>query len=132
MHPDIDQTQLSEALSSAWQQAVTDALDDLQHPVSYQDQVAPLLPFANSLYTWGFAPEDPSFTDVIDGLLKFAGFPLSDVTLNSSPADIINDISSTLSYDYSFVAPRCRRNQCVPHQSPRLRRQRCHGSARGR
>ncbi|HEY1841265.1 MAG TPA: PE-PPE domain-containing protein [Mycobacterium sp.] len=105
LFPDINPTQLSEALSNGWQQGVTDALQDLQNPVSYQDQVAPWLPFANSLYTWGFAPENPSFTDVVDGLLKFAGFPVSDVTLSSSPTDIINDLSSTLSYDYSSLLP---------------------------
>ena len=105
LYPDIDQTQLSDALSNGWQQGVTDALNDLQHPVSYQDQVAPLLPFANSLYTVGAAPEDPSFTDVVDGLLKLVGFPVSDVTLSSSPKDIGGDITSTLSYDYSSLQP---------------------------
>jgi hypothetical protein len=105
LFPDINQTQLSDALSNGWQQGLTDALHDLQHPVSYQDQVAPLLPFADSIYTTGFAPENPSFTDIIDGFLKFAGFPLSDVTLSSSPTDIINDISATLSYDYSSLLP---------------------------
>jgi PE-PPE domain len=101
LYPDIDQTQLSDALSNGWQQGVTDALNDLQHPISYQDQVAPLLPFANSLYTIGVAPENPSFTDTVDGLLKLVGFPVSDVTLSSPPADIIDDISSTLSNEYS-------------------------------
>jgi hypothetical protein len=105
LFPDINQTQLSDALSNGWQQGVTDALNDLQHPVSYQDQVAPLLSFANSLYTIGVAPENPSFTDVVDGLLTYAGFPVSDVTLSSSPTDIVNDISSTLSYDYSSLLP---------------------------
>jgi len=105
LYPDIDQTQLSEALSNGWQQGVTDALNDLQNPISYPDQVAPLLPFANSLYTIGFAPENPSFTDVVDGLLKLFGFPVSDVTLSSPPADIINDISATLSYEYSSTLP---------------------------
>jgi hypothetical protein len=75
LFPDVNQTQLSEALSNGWQQGVAGALSDLQHPVSYQDQVAPLLPFADSLYTWGFAPESPPFTDVVDGLLNFVGFP---------------------------------------------------------
>jgi hypothetical protein len=101
LYPDIDQTQLSDALSNGWQQGVTNALNDLQHPISYQDQVAPLLPFANSFYTNGVAPENPSFTDVIDGLLRLVGFPLSDVTLSSPPTDIIDDISSTLSNEYS-------------------------------
>jgi PE-PPE domain len=105
LFPDINQTQLFDALSNGWQQGVTDALNGLRHPVSYPDQLAPLLPFADSLYTVGVAPEDPSFTDVVDGLLKFVGFPVSDVTLSSSPTDIINDISSTLSYDYSATLP---------------------------
>jgi hypothetical protein len=55
------------------------------------------------LYTHGFAPENPSFTDVIDGLLKLGGFPVSDVTLSSSPTDIANGIDATLSYDYSSI-----------------------------
>jgi hypothetical protein len=105
LFPDINQTQLSDALSNGWQKGVTDALHDLQHPVSYQDQVAPLLPVANALYTSGYSPENPSFTDVVDGFLKFAGFPVSDVTLSSPPTDIINDISATLSYDYSSLLP---------------------------
>jgi hypothetical protein len=105
LFPDINQTQLSDALSNGWQQGVTDALNDLQHPISYQDQVAPLLPFADSVHTFGLAPENPSFTDVVDGLLSAAGFPLSDVTLSSSPTEIINDISATLSYDYSSLLP---------------------------
>jgi hypothetical protein len=105
LYPDINQTQLSDALSNGWQQGVTDALNDLQHPVSYPDQVAPLLPFADSLYTIGFAPENPSFSDTIDGLLKLLGFPVSDVTLSSPPTDIINDISATLSNDYSSTLP---------------------------
>jgi len=105
LSPDINQTQLSEALSNGWQQGVADALKDLQNPVSYQDQVAPLSPFADSLYTFGLGPQDPSFTDVIDGLLKESGFPLSDVTLSSSPTDISNDISATLSYDLASLKP---------------------------
>jgi PE-PPE domain len=103
--PDINETQLADALSNGWQQGVTDALNDLQHPGSYQDQVAPLQPFADSLYTVGVAPQDPSFSDVIDGLLKLVGFPVSDVTLGSSSTDIMSDISSTLSYDVSSLTP---------------------------
>jgi len=105
LYPDINQTQLDAALSTGWQQGVTDALHDLQSPVSYQDQVAPLQPFADALYTIGVAPENASFTDVVDGLLKYAGFPVSDVTLSSSPTDIMNDISSTLSYDFASLQP---------------------------
>jgi hypothetical protein len=105
LFPDVNQTQLADALSNGWQQGVTDALNDLQSPISYQDQLAPLLPFADALHTIGVAPDNPSFTDVVDGLLNYVGFPLSDVTLSSSPTDIINDISATLSYDYSATLP---------------------------
>ncbi|BBX23598.1 hypothetical protein MTER_30090 [Mycolicibacter terrae] len=105
LFPDIDQTQLSEALSSGWQQGLTDAWQAIQNPISYEEQIAPWLPFANSLHTHGFAPENPSFDDVVEGLLKFAGFPLSDVTLSSPPTDIINMISATLAYDYSALLP---------------------------
>jgi hypothetical protein len=105
LFPDINQTQLSDALSNGWQQGVTDALNDLQHPISYQDQVAPLQPFEDALHTIGVAPENPSFTDVVDGLFKDFGFPVSDVTLSSSPTDIVNDINATLSYDYSSLSP---------------------------
>ncbi len=105
LYPDINQTQLSDALSNGWQQGLTDALTDLQHPLSYQDQVAPLLPFADALHTIGYAPENPSFIDVVDGLLKYAGFPVSDVTLSSSPTDIVNDINNTLSYDSASLHP---------------------------
>ncbi len=41
----------------------------------------------------------------MDGFLTIAGFPVSDVTLSSSPTDIINDISATLSYDYASLLP---------------------------
>jgi hypothetical protein len=33
----------------------------------------------------------------VDGFLKDVGFPVSDVTLSSSPTDIADDINSTLS-----------------------------------
>jgi PE-PPE domain len=105
LHPDINQTQLSDALSNGWQQGLTDALNDLQHPISYQDQVAPLLPVEDALYTAFNVPQNGSLIDVVEGFLAIAGFPVSDVTLSSSPTDIINDISSTLSYDVSSLLP---------------------------
>jgi hypothetical protein len=37
--------------------------------------------------------------------LGFVDFPVSDVTLSSSPTDIIDDISATLSCDYSATLP---------------------------
>jgi PE-PPE domain len=105
LFPTIDQTQLADALSNGWQQGVADAIHDLQNPISYQDQIAPFMPFVNAIYTHGFAPADPSFSEFLDGFLKFVGFPVSDVTLSSPPADIINDISATVSNEYSSTLP---------------------------
>ena len=101
LFPDVDQTQLADALSNGWQQGVADAIHDLQNPISYQDQIAPFLPFVNAVSTIGLAPENPSFTQFLDGFLKLVGFPVSDVTLGSPPTDIINDISGTVSNEYS-------------------------------
>ena len=105
LFPNIDQTQLADALSNGWQQGVTDALHDLQNPISYQDQIAPFLPFVNAIHTLDLAPDNPTFSQFLDGFLTFVGFPVSDVTLSSPPADIINDISATLSNDYSSTLP---------------------------
>lgn len=105
LFPDIDQAQLSAALSNGWQQGLTDAWHAISNPISYEEQVAPWLPFADSFYTHGFAPENPTFDDVMEGMLTVAGFPVSDVTLSSPLADIINMISSTLAYDYSALLP---------------------------
>ncbi|MFL0180738.1 PE-PPE domain-containing protein [Mycobacterium sp. SMC-15] len=105
LFPQIDLGQLSTALGNGLQQGITDALNALANPVSYEEQIAPWLPFADSLYTHGFAPENPTFNDVMEGLLTLAGFPVSDVTLNSPVADIITMINSTLAYDYSALLP---------------------------
>jgi PE-PPE domain-containing protein len=105
LFPNIDQTQLSDALSNGWQQGVTDAIHDLQSPISYHDQIAPLQPFIDALHTDFNAPQNPSFTDVVDTFLKGAGFPVSNVTLSSSPTEIMNDVSATLSYDSSSLSP---------------------------
>ncbi|WP_409428623.1 PE-PPE domain-containing protein [Mycobacterium sp. SMC-11] len=106
LFPQVDPAQLSQALGNGWQQGISDALNAIANPVSYEDQIAPWMPFANSFYTHGFLDSEPSsFNDVVEGMLGLGGFPVSDVTLSSSPADIINMISSTLAYDYSTLVP---------------------------
>lgn len=104
LFPNVDLTQLLTALIGGAGKGFMNALHDVLNPVSYQEQIAPWLPFADSLYTHGLA-ENPSFGQVIDGLLKLANFPVSDVTLSSPPTDIINAFSATLSYDVSAVLP---------------------------
>ncbi len=38
-------------------------------------------------------------------LSDFANFPVSDATLLSSPTDLLNDLSATLSADYATLVP---------------------------
>jgi len=96
--------QVPSALATGWQQGVTAFMNDIAHPISYQDQLAPLLPFENLMYTLGYTPENPTFTEFIDAFLTYAGFPLPDLTASSSPADIADAISKILSYDYTSLA----------------------------
>ncbi|HEX7322627.1 MAG TPA: PE-PPE domain-containing protein [Mycobacterium sp.] len=107
--PDIDQGQLSEALSSAWQHGVADFTADLQHPASTpplldNPVVAPLVQVA---YTQGLVDTPhPSILELLQGeLAAESGFPISHATLLSPPIDIINDLTATLSADYSALLP---------------------------
>jgi hypothetical protein len=104
----ISPAELSAALSQAWQQGVQAAMNDIAHPESYTEQIQPLEPFIQSIHdTFGFGPADPSFSQFIDALLKLFNFPVSDVSLSSSPSltDIATDISETLHYDANSMAP---------------------------
>jgi hypothetical protein len=96
--------QVPSALAAGWQQGVAAFMNDLAHPISYQDQIAPFLPFMNAIHTIGYAPDNPTFTEFMDGFLKYVGFPLPDLTASSSPADITDAISKILSYDYTSLA----------------------------
>jgi hypothetical protein len=96
--------QVPSALATGWQQGVAAFMNDIAHPISYQDQLAPLMPFMNLTYILGLTPENPSFTEFINGFLTYAGFPLPDLTATSSPADIVDAISKILSYDYTSLA----------------------------
>jgi hypothetical protein len=96
--------QVPSALATGWQQGVAAFMNDIAHPISYQDQLAPLMPFMNLTYILGLTPENPSFTEFINGFLTYAGFPLPDLTASSSPADIVDAISKILSYDYTSLA----------------------------
>lgn len=106
LFPQIDLGQLAAALGNGVQQGFTDALNALANPISYEEQLAPWMPFANSFYTHGFIDQAPtSFDDVLHGMLRIGGFPVSEVTLGSSPSEIIDMISKTLAYDYSALLP---------------------------
>jgi hypothetical protein len=115
----IDPTQLSTALSNGAQQGISDALRDLQNPDTAQlgSQLTMLfdnpagIPALSGLVsgagTFGLTDTaNPSLLDLVKGFLSgFANFPISDATLQSSPADIINDLTGTVSADYASLLP---------------------------
>jgi hypothetical protein len=114
------------ALANGVPQGITAALHDLQDPADYQI-ISSILdnPLTNQLidvgHIVGFTDatnltqllDYPSLHDAIPNLLGvaqnalagFANFPISHATLLSSPTDLINDLSATLSYDYSTLLP---------------------------
>jgi hypothetical protein len=108
----IDPTQLLAALSNGAQQGITDFIQDLQHP-----EPAPssslitdnpfLAPIVDGFRTWGIPlGEQPTLIDLGKELLEnFTGYPVSEATLgSSSPTDIINAISGTISADIANLS----------------------------
>lgn len=116
LFPDVDPGQLATALANGAQTGITYALNDLGDPTSgqsgFSDILSPLLAAANLVgYTDATSLDqlagDP--TALLDlartALSQFAGFPVSDATLDSSPSDIINALTGTLSADYATLLP---------------------------
>lgn len=108
------------ALINAAPQGITAAIHDLQAPATYQ--IVPAIlnnPLTNQLievaHELGYTDatnlsqmlsHPQSLLDVArNALAGFAGFPISQTTLLSSPTDIINDLSGTLAYDFSTLLP---------------------------
>ena len=100
-------------------QGITARINDLQDPANYQ-VISSILdnPITNQLisiaHTMGFTDAAdlqsllniPSLLGVAQtALSSFDNFPISDATLLSSPTDLINDLSATLSADYATLVP---------------------------
>jgi hypothetical protein len=116
---DIDPTQLVTALVNGAQQGITDFINDLQNPNLAQAAQAELLdaltPFLKAAHTVGFTdvadPAQlltnlPALLELARNLLiEFANFPISNATLLSPPADIINDLTGTIAADYATLLP---------------------------
>jgi hypothetical protein len=100
-------------------QGITAAIQDLEDPANYQ-VISSILenPITNQLisiaHTMGFTDATdlqsllniPSLLGVAQtALSSFDNFPISDATLLSSPTDLINDLSATLSADYATLVP---------------------------
>ncbi|UQX10065.1 PE-PPE domain-containing protein [Candidatus Mycobacterium methanotrophicum] len=113
---DINLSQLFTDLVNGAQQGITTALGDLHNPAADQtaalDALSPLVGAAHTLgFTDATTPSqllaNPSeLLELARTVLEeFAGFPTSNATLASSPSDIVNDLSGTLSADYATLLP---------------------------
>jgi hypothetical protein len=109
--PDVDLGDVFKALASGLQEGLTNAAADLQDPDNYKvtdiEDNPSLQTLISAAYTFGLVDKpDPSLLELGQGALSgFTHFPISDANLLSSPTDIVNDISGTLSADYSSLLP---------------------------
>ena len=116
---DVNLGDVFTALVNGIPQGITAAIKDLEDPANYQ-VISSILdnPLTNQLisiaHTMGFTDATnlqsllniPSLLGVAQtALSEFANFPVSDATLLSSPTDLINDLSATLSADYATLLP---------------------------
>jgi hypothetical protein len=106
---DINWQDVATALVNGVPQGVQAAIADLENPDNYQipsllDNPT-LVPLVDAAYTSGLIDTlQPTSQELTQALLG-GSFPLSDATLLSPPADIINDLGATLSADYAALLP---------------------------
>ena len=85
------------------------AIADLENPDNYQITSllddASLTPLVDAAYTSGLIDTLQPTSEQLTEALIGGSFPVSEATLLSPPADIVNDISSTLSADYGSLLP---------------------------
>ena len=116
---DVNLGDVFTALVNGIPQGITAAIKDLENPADYQ-VISSILnnPLTNQLisiaHTQGFTDATnlqsllniPSLLGVAQNALsEFDNFPISHATLLSSPTDLINDLSATLSADYATLVP---------------------------
>ena len=106
---DINWHDVATALVNGVSQGIQAAVTDLENPDNYQipsllDNPT-LAALVDAAYTSGLIDTlQPTSQELTQALLG-GSFPLSDATLLSPPADIVNDLSATLSADYSALLP---------------------------
>jgi hypothetical protein len=106
---DINWNDVATALVNGVPQGIHAALTDLENPDNYQipsllDNPT-LAALVDAAYTSGLINTlQPTSQELTQALLG-GSFPLSDATLLSPPADIIDDLSATLSADYAALLP---------------------------
>jgi len=90
-------------------QGVQAAIADLENPDNYQITSllddASLTPLVDAAYTSGLIDTLQPTSEQLTEALIGGSFPVSEATSLSPPADIVNDISSTLSADYGSLLP---------------------------
>ena len=116
---DVSLSDVFTALVNGIPQGITAAIKDLQDPADYQI-ISSILdnPLTNQLisiaHTMGFTDATdlqqmltiPSLLGVAQTALSdFSNFPISTANLLSSPTDLLDDLSATLSADYATLVP---------------------------
>jgi PE-PPE domain-containing protein len=119
LFPDMNWGDVLTALVNGIPQGINAAITDLENPADYQ-VISSILdnPLTNQLisiaHTMGFTDATdlqsmlnlPALLGVAQNALsEFDHFPISHATLLSSPTDLINDLSGTLSADYAALLP---------------------------
>ncbi len=105
----LNWTDVLTALVNGVPQGIDAAIADLENPDNYQipsllDKPT-LAPLVDAAYTSGLIDTlQPTSQELTQALLG-GSFPVSDATLLSPPADLINDFTSTLSADYAALLP---------------------------
>jgi hypothetical protein len=110
----LDSADIATALGNGLQQGISTAIQDLENPANYQilplDDNASLATLLMSAVNTGLTDTlQPTLQQGLDilkeGLSEAANYPISDATLLSSPTDLLDDLSDTVSADYATLLP---------------------------
>lgn len=106
---DLNWSDVLTALVNGVPQGIQAAIADLENPANYQIpsllDSPTLAPLVAAAYTSGLIDTlQPTSLELTQALLG-GSFPVSDATLLSPPADLVNDLTSTLSADYGALLP---------------------------
>ena len=110
----LDSAAISTALGNGLEQGINTAIQDLENPATYQitplDDNPSLATLLMSAVNTGLSDTlHPSFQQGLEilkeGLSEAANYPISDATLLSSPTDLLDDLSATVSADYATLLP---------------------------
>ena len=132
LSPDINQTQLSDALSNGWQQGVTDALHDLANPSQLPRPGRAVAAVRRRVVHDWRCPREPVVYRRHRWVPQGRRLPAF-----RRDAQLVTNRHHERHQRHALVrlflveSPG-RRNQCGRHRSPRIRREHCHGSARCR